>query len=87
MMETNNKKTLIVKYLNKVGANTIRVVYETKKMHPQYKKYIKSSKKYLVHYDSDEIISVGDTLLIEFTRPISKNKSYKYIKSLQKVQK
>ena len=85
-MENKNKNTLLVKYLNSVGDKTIRVIYETKKMHPRYKKFVKLSKKYLVHFDSDEKIEVGDTLLIQFTRPLSKNKSYKYLKTVKKVQ-
>ena len=81
-----NKTGTLVKYLNSVGDKTIRVIYETKKMHPRYKKFVKLSKKYLVHFDSDEKIEVGDTLLIQFTRPLSKNKSYKYLKTVKKVQ-
>ena len=78
-MEAKKKNTMTVKYLNSVGNKTIRVEYQTKKIHPIYKKYIKTSKKYLVHFDSKDQLNTGDTLLIEFTRPISKNKSYKYI--------
>lgn len=85
-MENKNKNTLMVKYLNPVGDKTIRVIYETKKKHLRYKKYVKTSKKYLVHFDSKEKLEVGDTLLIQFTRPISKNKSYKYLKTVKKVQ-
>jgi small subunit ribosomal protein S17 len=85
-MEIKTKNTLMVKYLNNSGDKTIRVIYETKKMHKQYKKFIKKSKKYLVHFDSTDKLLVGDTLLIQFTRPISKNKSYKYLKTVKKVQ-
>ena len=42
-MENKNKNTLMVKYLNPVGDKTIRVIYETKKKHLRYKKYVKTS--------------------------------------------
>ena len=84
-MKQNGNNNLLVKYLNKSGHNTIRVVHETIKKHSRYKKYVKQSKKYLVHFDSNESLVPGDKLIIQFTRPISKTKTYKFLEKVQKV--
>ena len=42
----------------------------------KYKKYIKKAKNYLVH-DPQEKAKVGDKVLIQETRPISKRKRFK----------
>ena len=46
--------------------------------HPIYKKYIKRSKKYHAH-DETDALRVGDKVMIEETRPISKLKTWKVI--------
>lgn len=43
--------------------------------HPKYKKYLRRSKKYLVH-DPGNTVHVGDTVVIRETRPISKRKHF-----------
>lgn len=45
-------------------------------MHPKYKKYVKERLKYKVH-DEDNDTNVGDKVLIEETRPISKHKRWR----------
>ncbi len=46
--------------------------------HPKYGKRIKKSKKYKVH-DEENSKSIGDTVEIEETRPISKDKKFKVV--------
>lgn len=61
---------------------TAVVVVERKKVHPVYKKAIKSSKKYHVH---DEIgVKIGDKVKIAEIRPISKTKKWKAIEVIKK---
>ncbi len=43
--------------------------------HPKYKKYLRRSKKYLVH-DPGNSAKVGDKVEIRETRPISKRKHF-----------
>ncbi len=45
---------------------------------PKYKKYVKSSKRFKVHDEKNEC-KIGDTVLIEETRPISKEKHFRVI--------
>ena len=58
--------------------NTVVVEVERTFKHPIYKKYIKRSKKYHAH-DETDTLKVGDKVLIEETRPISKLKTWKVI--------
>ena len=58
--------------------NTVVVEVERTFKHPMYKKYIKRSKKYHAH-DETDALKVGDKVMIEETRPISKLKTWKVI--------
>ncbi len=57
---------------------TVVVEVERTFKHPMYKKYIKRSKKYHAHDEADAL-KVGDKVLIEETRPISKLKTWKVV--------
>ena len=57
---------------------TVVVEVERTFKHPIYKKYIKRSKKYHVH-DETDALKVGDKVMIEETRPISKLKTWKVV--------
>jgi len=46
--------------------------------HAKYKKYYKRSKRYKAH-DTGNTAALGDMVVIEQTRPISKDKSFKVI--------
>ena len=58
--------------------NTVVVEVERTFKHPIYKKYIKRSKKYHAH-DETDALKVGDKVIIQETRPISKLKTWKVI--------
>ena len=54
---------------------TVVVRVERRVMHPVYKKFIRRSKKYSAH-DETNSSKIGDVVRIEECRPISKNKSW-----------
>ncbi len=54
---------------------TIVVRVDRRVMHPVYKKFIRRSKKYSAH-DETNSKKVGDLVRIEECRPISKNKTW-----------
>ena len=54
---------------------TVTVLVERRVMHPLYKKFIRRSKKYAVH-DETNLCREGDSVSIEECRPISKRKSW-----------
>ena len=62
---------------------TVVVEVERTFKHPIYKKYIKRSKKYHAH-DETDALRVGDNVMIEETRPISKLKTWKVVSNEKK---
>ena len=73
------KRILSGKVVKKSGDKTISVLVTRQTTHPIYKKLIRVSKKYLAH-DSENNFIVVDSVRIQETRPISKNKSWEVIK-------
>ncbi len=61
-------------------SKTVTVQVERLKKHPRYKKRIKVSKKYKAHVNED--YQIGDKVIIEEGRPISKDKRFTVIKKI-----
>lgn len=59
---------------------TLVVLVEYYKMHPRFRKYVRSSKRYFVH-DEKSISKIGDSVLFYYCGPLSKKKSF----TLEKV--
>lgn len=55
--------------------DTVTVSVDRYVQHPKYKKYIRSSKKFLVH-NPGNTAQVGDKVTIQEVRPISKRKRF-----------
>jgi small subunit ribosomal protein S17 len=55
--------------------DTITVAVERYVKHPKYKKYLRRTKKFLVH-DAGNTAKVGETVEIKEVNPISKRKSF-----------
>ena len=60
---------------------TVVVEVERLKIHPKYKKRYKVSKRYKAHDEKNEY-KKGDKVIIQETRPISKEKRWKVIKKM-----
>lgn len=59
--------------------DTITVAVERYVKHPKYKKYLRRTKKFLVH-DRGNTAKDGDVVEIRETRPISKRKRFELVK-------
>ena len=59
--------------------DTVTVQVERFVMHPKYKKFMRLSKKFLVH-DPGNTATVGQKVTIKETRPISKRKHFLLVK-------
>lgn len=59
--------------------DTIAVLVERYVKHPKYKKYLRRSKKYLVH-DAGNTAKLGDKVEIRETKPRSKRKHFELVK-------
>jgi len=75
------KKRLIGKVVSDKMQKTVVVLVERIKEHPKYKRRYKVWKKYKAH-DEKEECKVGDIVMIEECRPISKEKKWRVIKKL-----
>ncbi|GIW66049.1 MAG: 30S ribosomal protein S17 [Candidatus Parcubacteria bacterium] len=75
------RKRVIGKVISNKMQKTIVIVSEILKKHKLYGKYIRHKTKYYVH-DEKNIAKIGDRVLIEFTRPISKLKNWRLVKIL-----
>ena len=72
---TSNGKELQGVVVKAAMKDTITVSVQRFVKHPKYKKFVRISKKYLVH-DAGNTKAVGDKVTIRETRPISKLKHF-----------
>jgi len=63
---------------------TVVVMVETLVKHPLYGKYVKRRKKYMAHDENNEC-RVGDKVLIEETRPLSRRKRWRVKQILERA--
>jgi small subunit ribosomal protein S17 len=63
---------------------TIVVRVERRFPHPQFRKIVKSYKKYYAH-DETEQAKLGDVVRIQETRPLSKTKRWRLVEVLQRA--
>ena len=63
---------------------TVVVAIEKKVKHPVYQKYIRRRAKYKAHDENNEC-RVGDEVIIEETRPLSKHKRWRVKATLRKA--
>ena len=65
---------------------TVVVKVERFKRHPFYHKVMRISKRFKAHDENNEC-KVGDIVIIEQTKPLSKEKKWKVIQIVKKAQK
>jgi len=83
-MERNLRKTRVGVVSSNAMDKSIVVVEERKVKHPKYGKFMKKSKKFVAHDEKNEC-SVGDTVKIMETRPLSKSKRWRLVDIVEKV--
>ena len=75
---------LVGKVVSASSDKTITVLVETYKKDTLYGKRVKYSKKYAAHDEKNEA-SVGDTVRIIETRPLSKTKHFRLVEIAEKA--
>lgn len=78
-------KTLTGRVMSNKMEKTISVLIQRTVKHPLYGKYIRKSTKLLAHDENNEC-KEGDVVVIESSRPISKNKSWRLQKVITRAQ-
>jgi small subunit ribosomal protein S17 len=69
------KRVLTGRVVSDKMDKTVTVLVERRVMHPLYKKFIRSSKKYAAHDDAN-LCKEGDVVQIEECPPMSKRKAW-----------
>lgn len=82
----NKRKRFIGTVVSDKMDKTVVVMVETLVKHPLYGKYIKRRKKYMAHDEKNEC-KIGDKVLIEETRPISRRKRWRVREILERGKK
>jgi small subunit ribosomal protein S17 len=84
MSERGKRKTMVGTVVSDKMDKTVVVEVERLTMHPKFKKYIKRKKRYKAHDERNEC-RVGDKVLIVETRPLSKEKRWRVMATLEKA--
>ena len=84
-METRNlrKERTGVVTSNKMD-KSITVAVKWKEKHPIYGKFVNKTKKYHAHDEKNEC-SIGDTVRIMETRPLSKTKRWRLVQIIERA--
>ena len=84
MEKRNLRKERIGVVVSSKMDKSISVTVNRKFKHPVYGKFITKSKKYMAH-DEENTCNEGDTVKIMETRPISKNKTWRLVKIIERA--
>jgi small subunit ribosomal protein S17 len=82
--QAKNTRTVTGRVISDKMNKTVTVLVERKVAHPIYGKYVKRSTKLHAHDESNEC-KMGDTVSIEECRPLSKSKSWRLVKVLERA--
>jgi len=82
--ERNLRKTRVGTVVSNKMDKTIVVAIKDNIQHPLYKKIIKKTVKLKVHDENNEC-SIGDTVKVMETRPLSKDKRWRLVNIIEKA--
>jgi len=80
----DNKRTKVGVIVSTKMQKTVVVAVENLVEHPMYRKYIRRTSKFLAHNEKTDL-NVGDRVMIEETRPLSKRKRWNVREVLEKA--
>ncbi len=83
-MERNLRKERIGVVVSNKMEKTIIVTVKRKMKHPIYGKFVNKTSKLYAH-DEQNACSIGDTVKIMETKPLSKSKRWRLVEIIEKV--
>jgi small subunit ribosomal protein S17 len=83
-IERNRRKTRVGKVTSDRMDKTIVVSIERLVKHPQYGRYVRRREKFKVHDEKNEC-HIGDTVRFMETRPISKDKRWRFVEIVERA--
>jgi small subunit ribosomal protein S17 len=82
--KAKNQRALTGRVVSDKMEKTVTVLVERQVMHPVIGKVVRRTKKYHAHDEGNEA-KTGDTVLIVECRPLSKTKSWKVAKLIERA--
>ncbi|MBN1552428.1 30S ribosomal protein S17 [bacterium] len=82
--QTKNVKKRIGVVVSDKMDKTVNVLVERMIIHPLFKKEIRKRKKFMAHDETNQC-KIGDRVLIEETRPLSKLKRWQVVEIIEKA--
>jgi len=82
--DRNRRKTRVGKVVSDRMDKTIVVSIERLVKHPQYGRYVRRRSKFKVHDEKNEC-RAGDTVRFMETRPISKDKRWRFVEFVERA--
>ncbi len=83
-VDRNLRKTKVGVVSSNKMDKTITVIVERKIKHPLYGKFLKKTNSFHAHDEKNEC-SIGDTVKIMESRPLSKTKRWRLVEVVEKV--
>ena len=84
MLDRNLRKTRLGVVTSNRMDKTVTVAVERKVKHPIYGKFVKKTTKFHAHDEKNEC-TIGDTVRIMETRPLSKTKRWRMVEVVEKA--
>ena len=84
MEERNFRKERVGKVVSNKMTKSITVAVERKVKHGMYGKFVKKTTKFMAHDEKNEC-TIGDTVKIMETRPLSKSKRWRLVEVVEKA--
>lgn len=84
MTERNLRKTRTGVVVSSKADKTVSVLVERRLRHPIYGKFVKKTKKFMAHDETNDC-NEGDTVRIMETRPLSKLKRWRVVEVLERA--
>ncbi len=83
-MERNLRKEKIGVVVSNKMEKSIVVAVARKVKHPMYGKFVNKTTRFTAHDENNEC-GIGDTVRIQETRPLSKNKCWRLVEIIEKA--
>lgn len=83
-MERNLRKSRVGIVTSDKMQKSATVIVERKVKHPIYGKFMKKSKKFIIH-DENNDCGIGDKVRIMETRKLAKNKNWRLVEIIEKA--
>jgi small subunit ribosomal protein S17 len=81
MLDRNKRKQKLGVVVSNKMQKTVTVKVERTIRHPQFQKVVHRAKKYYAHCENNQAFEVGQKVLIEETRPLSKLKRWRVVEA------